>query len=286
MTSSSPMSLNPDHPSHWNALFHARADVSPFNQLNDLLSISHLPDWPDADGLNRWVEALGVATVPAFVDQDSLAQGLGYYEEIIASEGIIPTRSRNWHDLFNGIIWLLFPRTKALLNRLHMDDIAAHGVHPRTRRRNHITHFDECGVVLAVSDPSVPELMAEHQWRDALANKREAWGNTISPFVFGHANLEMLLTPHLSLTGKWLAVAVENDFHQLPFAEQCHQLDALLASQLQQQQTFSQPRPLRPLPLLGIPGFWPDNQNPAFYDNTAVFRPKPTPPQTPPSGPR
>ncbi|HQX67511.1 MAG TPA: DUF3025 domain-containing protein, partial [Ottowia sp.] len=28
-----------------------------------------------------------------------------------------------------------------------------------------------------------------------------------------------------------------------------------------------------PLPLLGVPGWWPANQAPAFYDDAEVFRP-------------
>ena len=33
------------------------------------------------------------------------------------------------------------------------------------------------------------------------------------------------------------------------------------------------PRLLLPLPVLGIPGWWPANENPGFYADTAVFRP-------------
>jgi len=29
---------------------------------------------------------------------------------------------------------------------------------------------------------------------------------------------------------------------------------------------------LHPLPLLGVPGWWPANADPAFYDDPAVFR--------------
>ncbi|MFG5409680.1 DUF3025 domain-containing protein [Piscinibacter sakaiensis] len=31
----------------------------------------------------------------------------------------------------------------------------------------------------------------------------------------------------------------------------------------------------RPLPVLGVPGWWPANADPAFYDDPAVFRPAP-----------
>ena len=32
-------------------------------------------------------------------------------------------------------------------------------------------------------------------------------------------------------------------------------------------------RPLLPLPVLGVPGWWADNQDPGFYGDSAVFRP-------------
>ena len=32
-------------------------------------------------------------------------------------------------------------------------------------------------------------------------------------------------------------------------------------------------KPFTPLPVLGVPGWWPANQAPAFYDDVHVFRP-------------
>ena len=33
------------------------------------------------------------------------------------------------------------------------------------------------------------------------------------------------------------------------------------------------PKPFAPLPLLGVPGWWPANEAPGFYDDAQVFRP-------------
>ena len=33
------------------------------------------------------------------------------------------------------------------------------------------------------------------------------------------------------------------------------------------------PRELQPLPVLGVPGWWPDNEAEGFYDNRDYFRP-------------
>jgi hypothetical protein len=32
-------------------------------------------------------------------------------------------------------------------------------------------------------------------------------------------------------------------------------------------------KPFLPLPVLGVPGWWPDNESPDFYEDVAVFRP-------------
>jgi Protein of unknown function (DUF3025) len=33
-------------------------------------------------------------------------------------------------------------------------------------------------------------------------------------------------------------------------------------------------KPFTPLPVLGVPGWWPANEDPAFYADVGVFRPK------------
>ena len=42
------------------------------------------------------------------------------YEERIFRFGAVATRENNAHDLFNALMWLTFPQTKALLNRRHV----------------------------------------------------------------------------------------------------------------------------------------------------------------------
>ena len=36
-------------------------------------------------------------------------------------------------------------------------------------------------------------------------------------------------------------------------------------------------KPFTPLPVLGVPGWWQDNQDPAFYGDAGVFRPRRVP---------
>lgn len=239
-------------------------------------------DFPDASTLNALTDKVSAAPWcgPQFKAQGLFADDESrYYEQIIAEDRAVPTRENSWHDLFNALIWLNFPQTKQYLNSLHMHDIAHHGVHPRTPRRNHITHFDECGVVLAVPSSSlaagnqVLAALAQHQWHEAFNTKRDAWGRDIFPLMFGHANLEMLLSPFIGLTGKWLAVKVCDHFSELTPAEQYKEVDRKLLQRCVETGDFTERQLLRPLPILGVPG-WYENQTTAFYQNEDYFRPK------------
>ena len=241
----------------------------PFFQLDRLFGLSGVDDWPDCASLNA-----GAGLPVSFVAQDELEMGELSYEEFIAATSQVPTRRRNWHDLFNALVWRQFPHSKAALNRLHMQDIKAFGARQRTPRRNHITHFDECGVLLACADGSLLESLKQHDWQRVFVQQRAAWGCRIQAFVFGHANYEMLLNPYIGLTGKWLGIDVEESFFRAALPLQLKTLDKSLADKLERQNCLATRGQLFPLPLLGVPGWWPDNQDPTFYHNTAYFMPR------------
>lgn len=236
-----------------------------------------------------------------FLDEDQR-----YYETIISEDGVVPTREQSWHDLFNALIWLQFPKTKYLLNALHINDIKTYGVNPRTARRNRITHFDECGVVLAIEEPatrvqiSSEELacpgicsenkdkrsslydaealetflaeLAAHEWERVFVEKRALWHANVSPIIFGHANLEMMLKPFVGLTGKWLSVSVPYGFSKLNKWQQRSIVDDAMTARIKALNYFESTPLLKPLPLLGVP-LWHDNQDATFYQNKEYFRP-------------
>lgn len=237
--------------------------------------------FPDAALLNRTATSLyDTWNGPVFRGQSTIPAGdTRYYEEIIYQDNVIPTRENSWHDLFNASIWMQFPLTKKRLNQLHVEDINREGLHPRTPRRNRLTHFDECGVVLAVEESqrgignALLGALASHAWQEVLWHQRELWLSVIQPFVFGHANLEMMLSPFIGLTGKWLAVSVPDGFSALPPSEQWQVLDAAMLSRIDALDNFQPQHILRPLPLLGVPGWW-HEQSLAFYQNEDYFRPQ------------
>ncbi|GGD68258.1 DUF3025 domain-containing protein [Lacimicrobium alkaliphilum] len=246
----------------------------PLARLHQLFSIAELSQWPDCDWLNQHS-----GLEYEFVAQKELDMaGLGY-EEFIHRYRQIPTRTQNWHDLFNALIWRQFPRTKAALNQLHMQDISRVGAKQRTPKRDRITHFDECGVVLAyTADSGIPELLRSHQWQQAMHENRQSWGESVQAFIFGHANDEMLLHPYIGLTGKWLGVEVTADFFhpQACLTQRLQVLDCALHKKLLTEDCLAVKGKLYPLPLLGVPGWWQQNQQPEFYLNTAYFMPLPS----------
>ncbi|WP_158970359.1 DUF3025 domain-containing protein [Paraglaciecola sp. L3A3] len=267
----------------WHKQYVEQLAMLPMAKLEQLFSLSEINHWPNADGLNKLALQNNMTDLPNFVCQSKIPASDAYYEQIIFQQKIIPTRPNSWHDLFNGLVWLQFPQTKALLNQLHVEDIEQYGLTPRTSRRNNLTHFDECGVIITYQKSqsencATEQLLAQlqnHQWQAVFVEHRAMWGKQLNSFIFGHANLEMLLQPFIGLTGKWLAVEVEQGFADLTYQQQVLSLDQALVNKIQQEALFSQKKPLYPLPLLGIPGVWNANNNTEFYDNTDYFRPAP-----------
>ena len=265
----------------WNHEFISQLPMLPMQQLETHFDLSGFADWPNADGLNVLKTRKANVDIPDFVCQNQLPESEDYYEQIIHQQHIIPTRPNSWHDLFNGLIWLQFPKTKHLLNQQHVEDIEEHGLSPRTLRRNNLTHFDECGVIVTYQHSDVflqlIDNLKQHQWQSVFVENRHCWGNQINSFMFGHANLEMLLQPFIGLTGKCLAIQVDSQFSTLPYSEQVAQLDNLLVNQILKTDLFAAHKPLSPIPLLGIPDVWDANNDPGFYLNTDYFRPRPSP---------
>ncbi|MFT6898652.1 MAG: hypothetical protein ACJA13_003076 [Paraglaciecola sp.] len=265
----------------WNKPFVEQQSSLPLAHLEQQFHLTAFDQWPNAQGLNQLKSELD-RQGPPFICQQALAPSDAYYEKIIFQQGHIPTRPDSWHDLFNALVWLQFPKTKSLLNRLHVADITEFGLSPRTKRRNHLTHFDECGVVLAYTanrdnnfaGHDIIEALTQHQWQRAFVEHKACWGTDIHAMMFGHANYEMMLQPFIGLTGKWLAIEVGADFADKTLVQRQQEVDNKLVAKISDEQLFSQPKPLLPLPLLGVPGWCEANVNPGFYDNRDYFRPK------------
>lgn len=195
-----------------------------------------------------------------FVPQADLPEGQAY-EDFIFAHGQVPTRE-GLHDFFNALCWMHFPLAKKRLNQLQAGEIARAGVgQVRGPVRDAATVFDENAFLIQPSD-ALWAALTEHRWTDALVGLRAEWAHT-RLWIFGHAALEKAVQPYKSITVHlW----------RVPQHLAAHGLDAWLAHDLTPEKLAR--KPFSPLPLLGVPGWWPDNQDPGFYADTSVFRPR------------
>lgn len=251
----------------WRADFAAHPAFAPFAPWLDVLRGD---DWPEAALLNRLAAQVGArnaAGLPIFFAPQHARCGQRDYEAGILASGVVPTRAANWHDLFNALCWLAYPSAKAALNALHGEALGGDAGGRRPPRSDAATLFDESGLVLAGSDDALGELLAAARWREAFVVHRAAWRRT-HVRVIGHAVLEKLLTPWPGITAKCLFVRVP-DGEEVSTAW----LDERVAS-IWRDGAVTRPAELFPLPVLGIPGWWPANEDPAFYDDERHFRPR------------
>ena len=216
-----------------------------------------------------------------FVSQDALPEGEAY-ESFIATTGNIPTRD-NLHDLFNGSIWLTFPKTKALLNYYHMLEIDQQGIgSSRGRVRDTITVFDENGAILVTAESGIGKALVDFDWQRSLIKPREKWESPkqldrnaqAAVYIFGHALLEKLLQPRKALCAHSIVIYVTQDFFALSLTERICYLDQKVADYMNAllSQSDVTARKLSPLPILGVPHFWAENATPSFYEDSQVFR--------------
>ena len=213
-----------------------------------------------ADALND----AGLAAV-RFVPQSALPEGRAY-EQFIFETGTVPTRD-NLHDFFNGLCWLQFPQTKKKLNQLQAAEIARAGVQQvRGAVRDALTLFDENAAFLHAPQPLWDALIAR-DWRLLFVDLRPLWRQA-QLVLFGHALLEKLVYPRKPITAHvYMAQPAINSI-----APSVAALDAWVAADLGAAKLAS--KPFAPLPVLGVPGWWPENENLCFYDDALVFRPR------------
>jgi hypothetical protein len=209
-------------------------------------------------------QALGTASgaVVRFVPQQSLPEGEAY-ERFIFETGQCPTRD-NLHDFFNGLCWITFPKTKKKLNQLQAAEIAKAGVRPlRGAVRDALTVFDENAAFLIAPQLLWDALLAR-DWHMLFVTLRPLWKEA-QLILFGHALLEKLVYPRKAITAH--VYRAQEAINKVANMEE---LDARIAADLTAAGLAA--KPFAPLPVLGVPGWWPENENFSFYDDSTVFR--------------
>ena len=262
----------------WNTDWLTRSEM--FAPLRPVAAGLPAIGWPDLDLLNALAEDHGRRIVNAqgmrvrFVPQAPKSRSFeAAFEPRAYLGGEVQVRAFDWHDLFNALVWLAFPTTKAVINARHYESMVAAGRGNRPPQRDALTLFDEDGVAVISTDAELLELVRGFRWKELFWHRRDAVKARMRFCVFGHALFSKALQPFVGLTGKAVLLQVPGAFLELAQAAQLAELDRLLAMHIWNRERFRHGRELSPLPVLGVPGWWSGNEGEGFYDDTAYFQP-------------
>lgn len=254
-----------------------------FAPLHPVISCLKSDGFPALDELNVLLAAQPIA-VQSGRELRFVGQAVGrlafeqQYEPRCYLTGEVQTRTDNWHDLLNALVWLTFPKAKAAINARHYAALTnLTTAHETSSQRGAVrdtnTLLDESGVIVVYADAELAGLLRNFSWRELFWQRREKVKSRMGFYVFGHGLYEKALHPYVGMTGQGLLLAVEPAFFSWPLAEKLAHLDMLLADYLADPAHCRSTRELSPVPLLGVPGWSADNDCEAYYDNTDYFRP-------------
>lgn len=245
--------------------------------------LEKLSDWPRLDDYTRLLAArpdpvrtrsgLPIAFVPQGPKPRDLADE---YEPRIYLKGEVQTRTGNWHDLFNALVWLTFPGTKAVLNEMHwvaLQKECSRADKKRSPARDVATQFDESGVIIACADPELAALFMDFEWQELFWEMRARVTTCMKFYLFGHGLYEKALHPFVGMTGKGIILMAERTIFDLAPDDQVKTLDAMAVARLEEPGGMASARDLPPVPVLGYPGWAKDNGSQSYYGNTRYFRP-------------
>jgi len=252
----------------WSTSFFLNSPI--FKQLKSLTTFfEKYVDWPTLNDYEAIFKKNNMEVKP--VPQSEVIRCFEeQYEPRVYLKGELQTRLKNWHDFFNALIWLKFPITKKMLNALHYEQARLREAGSnRSTLENRITQFDECGAVIVSNDQKLLDLIENHQWQDLFINEMQQFDSNLQCVIFGHAIFEKAMNPYIGMTCHCILIndsKLLNDVHQGNFEA----LDKKIAIFWKNAHKIENLK-LKPLPLLGIPGYW-HLQNSEFYKNTSYFR--------------
>ena len=206
---------------------------------------------------------------PVFVPPPPRALSAIDFERRVVEQNELIVRPDNLHDVLNALVWLTFPKTKRAISAAHVAlGITADGS-TRPRRRDVLTLFDESGIIVVSENDALRTMNQQHQWRDLFVTHRSDFVKQTRPILFGHGALEQLGNQlplvHRGLTVKalWLP---------LPVTTTLSGLDDCLSNRIVNGQSLNEHERSTPMPVLGLPGWFAENEAPGCYSDTAVFR--------------
>ena len=116
-----------------------------------------------------------------FVPQEAGRLGFeSQYEPRCYLTGEVQTRPDNWHDFFNALVWLTFPKAKAAINARHYQALvhaAEATASQRGKVRDMATLLDESGVIVVCANAELAELICTYKWKELFDSMMELFFN-------------------------------------------------------------------------------------------------------------
>jgi len=199
------------------------------------------------------------------------------YASRIYYNGEIQTRANNWHDFFQLLTWFIFPKTKAMINSIHIP-LARERINQeqnigkRSSRENMLSLFDEGGVVIISSNELLLNHIRNFEWKRLFWECRDELNRNLRCITFGHAMYEKGLQPYIGMTANAILLHTSQTVIKQTQAQQIAWIDQKLAELFKEGVRYIKPKDLSPFPILGMPGWIADNEFEAFYDNKQYFR--------------
>lgn len=250
------------HPDFYNG----SAIFSPIENFSALFSKNN--SWPSLTQINQLFATnnLNIKAVPQMSKPEKFDD---LYESRIFLKGELQTRTENWHDFFNAMAWLRFPQIKHTLNSLHYKtSLSRKAGSNRSPLENAIALFDECGLIIVSDRQDLLDLIRNHQWKMLFFEHRKDFDTHINCITFGHAMYEKALNPYIGMTAHSILI---HSSELLNKNIMC--IDKTIADMFKNN-NIATTRDLQPVPILGIPGWYHNEQSESFYENTDYFRPK------------
>jgi len=168
------------------------------------------------------------------------------YEGRIVERGEVPTRVDDWHDLFNALAFIRFPRAKRALHtrqyvivKSRLAPGATRLPNARTREQDALSLFDEGGLCVATSATRAPAL--EDAPDEVLRAAVRAGSARVVPF--GHALHEHLVAGLPCPLATAFVVTLPEAAH--PSDDLYDALDVALAAAIADARTFQVPSSAR-----------------------------------------
>lgn len=238
------------------------------------IEFKHWPSLQDYNRLNANKSILNkMGKLITFVSSNKSNEFHLQYEPRIYLSSEVQTRTQNWHDFFNAMVWLTFPKTKAILNEKQYFALRERLPHNkiRTPLENALTLFDENGAIVISDNAELLELLKNFKWHELFWLNRDKVIKHMRFYIFGHSVYEKALRPYIGMTASSLLFHVENEFFKHDMVEQIYWIDRLIEKFFAEGVNVTSDL-LEPLPVLGIPGWYKDNEQELFYANKKYFR--------------